>query len=318
MLRDQKQEDDFGQQLEKTLKFSDYFIWNTESDLKELENKLNRFLDIIHNISVITPTKDEHAMYIAHSAAMKSACLSKQVGASITNDQGQIIATGCNDVPRSKGGLYTINDEKDLRCHNYGGKCYNDDFKKRRIKEQLAEVLDEFDLSNKDLILDKIFKKTRLKDLIEFSRAIHAEMDAITSIARTGSASTNNCTLYSTTYPCHNCARHIVASGIMKVVYIEPYEKSLAIDLHGDSISNMQNSDDKVSFVHFEGVSPRKYQDFFLTNTSRKNSDGLVIEKAEYDLKSKIHPYLDSYRALESKVSEHLQDRTKESDKQKG
>ncbi|MCG7981857.1 MAG: deaminase [Candidatus Thiodiazotropha lotti] len=313
MLRDQKQEDDFGQQLEKTLKFSDYFIRNTESDLKELDNKLNRFLDIIHNISVITPTKDEHAMYIAHSAAMKSACLSKQVGASITNDQGQIIATGCNDVPRSKGGLYTINDEKDLRCHNYGGKCHNDDFKKRQIKEQLAEVLDEFDLTNKDLILDNIFKKTRIKDLIEFSRAIHAEMDAITSIARTGSASTKNCTLYSTTYPCHNCARHIVASGIMKVVYIEPYEKSLATDLHGDSISNMQNSDGKVSFVHFEGVSPRKYQDFFLSNTPRKDSDGFVIGKEDYDLKSKIHPYLDSYRALESKVSEHLQVRTKDS-----
>jgi deoxycytidylate deaminase len=310
MHRDQKQEDDFGQQLEKTLNYSDYFIRNTESDLKELENKLSRFLDIIHNIGVITPTKDEHAMYIAHSAAIKSACLSKQVGASITNKKGLVIATGCNDVPRFGGGLYTANDEKDLRCHNYGGKCYNDDFKKRRIKEQISNILTDSNVYDKDKILEDIFNKTRIKDLIEFSRAIHAEMDAITSIARTGSGSTKGCTLYSTTYPCHNCARHIVASGIKKVVYIEPYEKSLATDLHGDSISNEENTSSKVAFVHFEGVSPRKYQDFFLANTPRKGPSGAVIDVGMHELKPKIHPYLDSYRTLESKVSEHLQKNT--------
>ncbi|MDN3612645.1 hypothetical protein QWZ16_23945 [Vibrio ostreicida] len=26
-------------------------------------------------------------------------------------------------------------------------------------------------------------------------------------------------------FPCHNCAKHIVASGIKRVVYVEPYPK---------------------------------------------------------------------------------------------
>lgn len=33
-------------------------------------------------------------------------------------------------------------------------------------------------------------------------------------------------TLYATMYPCHNCARHIVAAGIRKVIYIERYGES--------------------------------------------------------------------------------------------
>lgn len=43
-------------------------------------------------------------------------------------------------------------------------------------------------------------------------------------------------TLYSTTYPCHGCAKHIVAAGISEVVYYEPYPKSRALALHDDSI----------------------------------------------------------------------------------
>ncbi|WP_422109159.1 deaminase [Aeromonas salmonicida] len=45
---------------------------------------------------------------------------------------------------------------------------------------------------------------------------MHAEMDAITSLARLDGPSSKNKIIYTTTYPCHNCARHIVAAGIKK------------------------------------------------------------------------------------------------------
>src|SRR3974377_740241 len=54
-------------------------------------------------------------------------------------------------------------------------------------------------------------------NLIEFSRAVHAEMEAIISVARTGKAGLMGGTIFSTTFPCHNCARHIVAAGIKRV-----------------------------------------------------------------------------------------------------
>lgn len=112
--------------------------------------------------------------------------------------------------------------------------------------------------------------------------------------------------LFTTTFPCHNCARHIVAAGISSVFYIEPYEKSLALDLHHDAIaSDSEDCDGRVRFMHFEGVAPRKYQDLFLAVSERKSSVGAERRKARLARKSAVQ-YLDSYRDLESKVVHNL------------
>ena len=50
----------------------------------------------------ITPTFDEHAMFLAFSAALRSADLSRQVGAVITKDS-QILSAGANDCPKAGG-----------------------------------------------------------------------------------------------------------------------------------------------------------------------------------------------------------------------
>jgi deoxycytidylate deaminase len=70
----------------------------------------------------------------------------------------------------------------------------------------------------------------------DYIRAVHAEMAAITDAAR-HDISITGCTLYTTTFPCHDCAKHIVASGIRRVVYIEPYRKSLVQEFYPDSIA---------------------------------------------------------------------------------
>ena len=44
-------------------------------------------------------------MYMAFSAALRSADLSRQVGAVVTKGN-QVLATGANDCPRAGGGLY--------------------------------------------------------------------------------------------------------------------------------------------------------------------------------------------------------------------
>ncbi len=71
---------------------------------------------------------------------------------------------------------------------------------------------------------------------MEFGRIVHAEMSAITDAARRG-LSVKDATLYCTTFPCHMCARHILAAGIMRVVYIEPYPKSMAKELYKGSLN---------------------------------------------------------------------------------
>jgi cytidine deaminase len=97
-------------------------------------------------------------------------------------------------------------------------------------------------------------------------------MLAICDAARMG-RSVKGATLYCTTFPCHNCTKHILASGINRVVYMEPYPKSRAKDLHPDEIEIEAESPTKVSFVPFMGISPYRYRDLFQKG-KRKNEHG--------------------------------------------
>ncbi|MNT68962.1 hypothetical protein D3C72_2072320 [compost metagenome] len=109
--------------------------------------------------------------------------------------------------------------------------------------------------------------------------------------------------MYTTTYPCHNCARHIIASGISRVVYIEPYEKSLAMKLHADAISTDGKTVGKVIFENFEGVSPTRYTTLFSFNNRRKNDAGAAVRFLQKKEASPVaYEYLDSYLDVESKV----------------
>jgi deoxycytidylate deaminase len=138
-------------------------------------------------------------------------------------------------------------------------------------------------LKNAGLITDdgyqqakSIISQTRIKDLIEFSRAVHAEMEAIISVGRNANKGLVGSTLYCTTFPCHNCARHIVASGIMRVVYIEPYAKSLATKLHDDSLAAAETPEKHVVYQQYQGVAPRNVDRFFGVRGERKRGGKLL------------------------------------------
>jgi cytidine deaminase len=122
-------------------------------------------------------------------------------------------------------------------------------------------------------------EESPIKDLTEYGRVVHAEMDALTSCAR-NHLSTLGATLYCTTFPCHNCAKHIIAAGISRVVYIEPYEKSKALEFHDDAVLfDQKQIEEKVIFEPFFGIGPRLYFDLF----SMKLSSGYSIKRKDKD-----------------------------------
>ncbi|MEZ9142334.1 MULTISPECIES: anti-phage dCTP deaminase [unclassified Shewanella] len=300
--RDRKADIPHGQQVEKALYSADYFIRNVSNQSKIMEGSVSRLVSLIHGQIGITPTYDEIGLYAAYSEALKSACLSRQVGAAIMDDSGQVLSTGCNDVPKFKGGLYDANSEQDFRCIHQK-RCSNDKHK-GILESEIESILLGNKVTSKIAkgLAAQIINDTKAKSIIEYSRAIHAEMDAITSLARTTSSSTLDKTLYCTTYPCHNCARHIVAAGIKRVVYIEPYEKSLAMQLHGDAITD-SNEPNKVAFEPFEGVAPSRYGAFFKFNQKRKDGAGRAIDFDIIDSHHVESQYLDSYHDYEYKIA---------------
>lgn len=315
-----------GQQVEKTILDADFFIRNNQSHSTYLDSKVERFIDLIHGKNGVSPSFHEKGMFNAFSSSLQSACLSRQVGAAILDANGNVIATGRNDVPKAGGGLYTYEDsQNDYRCVHKGQRCYNDLHKskiKKGIEQQVKKGI-KSSISDNELIqikgltdslleqisgkiTEEIYENTSVSSLIEFSRAIHAEMDAITSLARTGTASTQGKIMFTTTFPCHSCARHIVACGIKEVYYIQPYEKSLALDLHDDAINDINSENPKkVSFIQFDGISPRRYSKFFFSTADRKDSNsGFAID---YPTKYKNHvdiQLIDDYQDMELKISE--------------
>jgi deoxycytidylate deaminase len=268
--RDEDEPSGFGQHVRDTFHLADVFI--NLSNLDQAKDQLWRFLDLIFGDPFKTPTQDEHAMFLAFATSYRSGDLSRQVGAVVTSSEGEIIAVGANDVPSFGGGLYWpgANDQRDY-IREIDSNAERRDKILNDITGMVREILNK---SGKVTLDSELLPEVRsrladsiLFDITEFGRPVHAEMEALLACARNG-VSPRQGTLYTTTFPCHNCAKHIVASGIRRVVYVEPYPKSQAGELHDDSIAiDAPSGDDsvtgKVQFQSFVGVGPRRYTDLF-------------------------------------------------------
>jgi cytidine deaminase len=272
--RDQAEADNpFGQNVRDTYPLADCFV--DVSNEENLKREIQRFIELLFGAPVETPRVDEYGMFLATGASLRSAALGRQVGAAILDSCGAVIATGTNEVPRAGGGQYWAGDEYDRRDHEYEDGSDSSDIMRRAI---LAEILNEIrkhdvEVPDEDELLP-VMRGTKIGNMVEFGRAVHAELAAIVDSARRG-VPIKGGTLYTTTFPCHNCARHIVAAGIGEVVYVEPYAKSLATELHRDAIVLDASSADtrKVVFRPFIGVAPSRYVDVF-TMLKRKDDLG--------------------------------------------
>lgn len=274
--RDRSEAIKHGQDVEGTFHRGDFFIDGTA----EVEEQLRRTVEILFGHPNRTPTRDEFGMFQAVAAGRRSAELGRQVGASICTNDGAVLAVGANEVPRAGGGLYWESDSDDAREFTLG--LDTSDRRKDQIARDISRDLKKQGWLNDGVSANKVrqrIRRTDIGDLIEFVRAVHAEMAALTDAARRGIA-VGDGVLFATTFPCHHCARHIVASGIKRVVYVAPYPKSLVRRLHRDSIvvdpARRKGRRRKVAFEPFVGVGPRRYLDLFEMPPRKKN--GRVIE----------------------------------------
>lgn len=312
--RDSGEETNFGQRVNNTFPQSDYFLRIDDPSDDKLEVKIDRFLNLIFNTKIITPNQSETAMYLAATAACNSSCLSRQVGAAITDTHGELISIGWNDVPTFGGNLYSFYDISkrhhipDARCMNWNEKkCYNDHHKTQLINEIVEKLSNNnFIEDNVKKDVENIIKKSKIGSLIEYSRSIHAEMHAIIIGSQLAGNRMKGGKLYCTTYPCHNCARHIIVAGIQEVYYIEPYRKSLATELHNDAITEKENEPNKVKLLAFEGVAPNLYYKLFKMVEDSRKLNGSSLEKDYKVATPKQKTSLQPFPVLESVVTRKL------------
>ena len=311
--KDYKTSDSYGQNVMETFPLADVFIDGSG----DVDAQIKRFIELLFGNPFITPTVDEYGMFFAKAASLRSSDLSRQVGAVITTDLGEVIATGCNEVPEAGGG------------HAWEGKSLprdNRDFRvgqdanavmKHEIITEVFEALkgagwlsaDKSELTPDDLMKMSLYDASaplsgkKVANIIEFGRIIHAEMSAITDAARRGHELKHS-TLYCTTFPCHMCARHIIAAGIERAVYIEPYEKSSTRTLYSDQIQFdvTKPSDGRVSFHPFIGIAPTLYGRLFDMRPRKDKRTGHILswdgDAAEPRIRGSHKAYLANETAL--------------------
>lgn len=310
-----------GQRMREAFPLADLFIDIDDEDAAE--KVISRFLRAFFGAYTISPKPDEYGMYLAKTASLRSVDLSRQVGAAILSGPGEVVTMGCNEVPKANGGTYWADDPDDDRDYKRG--LDENDRIKRGVLADVVRRLIEGELVKTDhsidLLVEKVLedvakkgsaiREAELMDLLEFGRIIHAEMHALCDAARLGK-SVKGSTLYCNVFPCHICAKHIVAAGVSKVVFIEPYPKSYAKDLHRDSIfvGRGELPAGRVQFEPFIGISPLRFRDLF-QRSKRKDNHGKVLDWDERSAQPVFKQTTRSYLVNETAIMDGLAQSTK-------
>ncbi len=303
---DEQEASKLGQSVRESFPRGDFFVDARSSE--RLQASLARYVRLLFGHPFETPTRDEFAMFHAYAAALRSADLGRQVGVAITNVDGSILAVGCNDVPKVGGGLYWSGEGPDHRDFVKGVDSTSR-FKRQLLAQALSRLREagwrppENSQGDADSLLAAgTLNGTQIQNLLEFGRSVHAEMSALSEAAHRGIA-VEDASMYSTTFPCHLCARHIVSAGIRRVVYIEPYPKSLARELYEDMIDVDPRvaRPDRVTFEPFVGVAPSIYTEMFRA-TERKDPRGNAIAWIDGKAEPRLKRFVPSYLLIEGMV----------------
>lgn len=284
----------FGQNVRDTYFMADVFVPGGAG--MDIDADVNRYIDSVFGFPFLAPRPEEEGMRFAQDAALRSAAPARQVGVALVPEIGTPVVAGTNEVPKPGGGQYWEGDRPDHRDFQQG-QDPNPNYIRGVVQELLERLAkhrwlvdDLKDLSGSALVGrarqpddsgSSVLGGARASALIEFTRCLHAEQAAIVDAARSG-VSSQGAILYTTTFPCHECAKMIIGAGIVEVHYIEPYPKSLVdriyrhlIDTSPPARAGRGLVGSKVPFYQFLGIAPRHYSRAF-TAGERRTGDSLV------------------------------------------
>lgn len=220
------------QNIPACLQRSDIYINNSfhesNSDIySSLKKQIIRFVSLMHTPGIVTPSATERCMQIAYTAKLNSGCISRQVGAVVTDENYSIKSIGWNDVPSGQvpcnlRSRFDLINKTDQSAYSEFEK-ENEIFKNHiSSKNKLFTSIIE-NGRNPSYCFKSEYKEITKKDNQVHTRALHAEENAFLQIAKHGGVSINGGYLFSTASPCELCAKKSVQLGIKKIYYVDPY-----------------------------------------------------------------------------------------------
>ncbi|MCX5472535.1 anti-phage dCTP deaminase [Alcaligenes sp. A-TC2] len=250
--------------VKKCIELSDIHIYNPKNEFDNtniLKAQLAWYISLMQHPGLISPTSMERVMQVAYSVKLNSGCISRQIGATVTDKENSIKSVGWNDVPkgqtpcsmRSLDGLMSKFDKKTYSSYERNNK----DFRKKA-----KEKLEKFEAKENKI---EVFKGRTLsycfKDIHNsidnkgnqvHTRALHAEENAFLQLTGSGVDGIKGGKLYTTASPCELCAKKAYQLGISEIVFIDPYP-----GITKDHIINIGNNPPKL--IQFRGSIGKSY-----------------------------------------------------------
>jgi deoxycytidylate deaminase/dephospho-CoA kinase len=220
-----------SQNIQKCIENADIHINNPdrqEFNSNELYSQLCWYVALILHPGLVTPTSIERCMQLAFSAKLNSGCISRQVGAVVTDTNFSVKAVGWNNTPEGQVPCLLRSAEELLNGGEEG--VYSS---YERSNEKFRKVLDETysNIGKLELLsgrnLSYCFKD--LQNEVEgeknqvHTRSLHAEENAFLQLAKYGGEPIKGGTLFSTASPCEICSKKAYQLGIKSIVYVDPY-----------------------------------------------------------------------------------------------
>lgn len=250
------------QDVDSCIQNADILI-NNNGTIEDLSLKIMRYVCLMQHPGLVPPTIDERCMQVAQSAKLNSGCISRQVGAVVSNGKGSILSIGWNDAVSTEGNeciscirrsFTTLVRNDDEMAYSYF-ELYNPDFRKkiREIVQNLSninseDVTDEYLFSSFVGCTRPLLKGVPLafcfKDVYSLmenernqvhTRAQHGEENALERCDR---RLCSGGTLYTTSSSCELCAKKALSYNIKRIVYIEPYSGITEDHVLGHSVLN--------------------------------------------------------------------------------
>lgn len=260
-------ENETGQEVSKLFHKSHYFF-NVDVHENELEAEVKKFVELIQGKHKQYPTQDEFGMYLASVAKFRSNFPGdRQIGAAILSEYGEVISVASIRAPSASANT-TYEDQVNVQSG------YNEIYKEVNewIQYLSDSVMESEPCNKKKHAITKL--QQFIKNSLDYHPCTHSEITAILDAAKLG-VSVRNAILYTTTFPCHICAKDIISAGIQKVVYLEAYPKSRNSALYPKLIlfdNAINSSTNGVPFKCYVGISPKRFAYVYDLSNKPSNS----------------------------------------------
>lgn len=218
------------QNVSSCLEEADIFVNNYRDNDSyiHLKKTLLRYVSLIMYPGLVLPTPMERCMQTAFTAKVNSGCISRQVGAVITDKNFCIKSIGWNQQP--EGQLPCSYRDLSELCNHFSEETYSD-YENGEFQETIKRMVED-ELEKKETMLNKkgrmkhycfkdIYNKMKKKDNQVHTRSLHAEETAFLNLESTIEAKEGY--LFTTSSPCELCAKKAIHLGIARIYYIEPY-----------------------------------------------------------------------------------------------